>query len=116
MQERARFRQVGRCVLALSLLIANVVAPFQTATGRSLIDVSSKNFRPQSVARVGAQTQSGWSHCFRAVVGLARGESGDALASPAGLAVVATPSSSHNSRSDLAIGAAFTLPRPPLRC
>jgi hypothetical protein len=116
MREDARFYQVGHCVLALSLLIANVVAPFQTATGRTLIDYSSRNARPQSVARVRAQTQSGCSHCFRAVVGLASGGSGEALAAPAGLANVATRSSSHILRSDAAIEPRCTLPRPPLRC
>ena len=105
-----------RCILSLIVLIANVAAPFRTPNGRALIACPRQSDTTRSVSRVRVVSHAGTLHGFRAVVGCARGGSGEtALAPEARPFPVILPSSSAKSQDRL-LDLASALPRPPLRC
>ena len=115
MREHDRFTHSGRLFLSLILLIANVAAPFRTAAGRSFLDFMDQHHAPASLCRVWAGSDAPSSHCFRAVVGLNRGEPAEAPLSLTHV-LAAIPKSSPVPWADLAVESAFPLLRPPLRC
>ncbi len=116
MPERDRFYSRGRLFFSLLVLIANVVAPFRTSAGRALIDSYGRRAPTHTVRRFQAHFQTISSHCFRAVVGVAREGSADALAATAPPMLFAIPSSPAVAGGDAPVEPALTLLWPPLRC
>ena len=106
----------GRYFLSLIILIANVLAPFRTSAGRSLIDFYGPHGVSQSVVQVRAHSISGPTQCFRAVVGVGNGGSGDALPSPLPALACATPSAPAPSLRHGLLPSLDLLQSPPLRC
>jgi hypothetical protein len=105
-----------RLILSLIVLFANVAAPFRTPTGRALLRCPRQSDTTRSVARVRVVSHAGAFQGFRAVVGFAKGNPGEAHPSrdsqPRPMIV---PSSTFNSQNRL-LNLASNLPRPPLRC
>lgn len=105
-----------RCIVSLIVLIANVAAPFRTPTGRSLLRCPRQSDTTRSVARVRVVSHAGAFHGFRAVVGFAKGDSGETPPTPdARLFPIILPSSTVKSQDRL-LNLTSTLPLPPLRC
>jgi hypothetical protein len=68
-----------RCLLSLLLLAAGVGAPFRThMSRRTVLFASHRGPARSAIVRVVALTDGGISRGFRAVVGIAGGESADA--------------------------------------
>ncbi len=105
-----------RCVLSLIVLIANVAAPFRTPTGRSLLRCPRQSDTTRSVARVRVVSHAGAFQGFRAVVGFAKGNSGEgAPASAARTFPIRLPSSAVPSQVRV-MDLTGSIPLPPLRC
>ncbi len=80
MQETLLPLSFSRILLSLILLTANIGAPFLTSdVGRAFLDNLGQHVPAHSVARVRVVAHAGSTHGFRAVVGLAKGESPEAL-------------------------------------
>jgi hypothetical protein len=110
------FQPRGRFVLSLLVLVANVVAPFRTSAGRALVDLYGRPLVSHAALRVRPHFQTVPSHCFRAVVGIARGQSVDALAAPIPASRTVLPSSSTTFSEPRETDLVSSLLRPPLRC
>lgn len=110
------FHKRAHLVLSLLVLVANVIAPFRTSSGRALIDAYGHPLLHQSHGRFRAHFETIPSHCFRAVVGLSRGELASALPTPLAPVLIGVSS------SPVPVCAVpFFLPAPlpfccPLRC
>ncbi|MGC8644081.1 MAG: hypothetical protein ACP5XB_29830, partial [Isosphaeraceae bacterium] len=100
MREPGRFHNRTPFVLSLLVLVANVVAPFRTSSGRALIDAYGHHAPRHSAPHVRPRFQTVPSHCFRAVVGLARGDWEHAPAPAVVPVPVAAPSSPTRAFSD----------------
>jgi hypothetical protein len=116
MREPRHFHYRAHFVLSLLVLVANVVAPFRTSSGRALIDCYGRHAAPHSGLHVRPRFQTVPSHCFRAVVGLFRVQSAVAPASLAVPVLIAVPSSLTHTCGDAPIPLATALLLPPLRC
>jgi len=105
-----------RCILSLIVLVANVAAPFRTPTGRSLLRCPRQSDTTRSLARVRGVSHAGAFHGFRAVVGFAKGNSGEAGPAPEARPRPFVLPSETVQIQDRHIDLTSTLPLPPLRC
>lgn len=105
-----------RCFVSLIVLIANVAAPFRTPTGRSLIRCPRQSDTTRSVARVRVVSHPGAVNGFRAVVGFAKGNSGEAAHSRDTRPVSTIPPSSAPTGNGWLLNPTTSLPLPRLRC
>ena len=115
MRAQVGIHHPGRYLLSLIILIANIAAPFRTPAGRAVLDIRGQHRAPQSVARVRAHSQIG-SHGFRALVGLPRAESGEALSAPSAPLFWAVPTCPRVACRGTQPEPSSARLRPPLRC
>lgn len=116
MREPVHFHNRAHLAISLLVLVANVIAPFRTSSGRALIDSYGHHASPHSVPHVRPRFQTVPSHCFRAVVGLARGEWGHGLAPTVVPFLIAAPSSPMHACGIAPLPSTTALLLPPLRC
>jgi hypothetical protein len=104
-------------LLSLTLLVANILAPFRTSSiGRTILEILSHNVVNDSVVRVRAVTPVATSVGHRAVVGVAGGGRDVAdtgTRSHAFSTFVPTPTDASPRQPAARPG---TRPTPPLRC
>ena len=105
-----------RCTLALILLIANVAAPFRSPTGRSLLRCPRQSDMTRSVARVRLVSHAGAFQGFRALVGFAKGNSGEATPTPSAQPFLFLPPSSTVVSQIRLFDLTTAMALPPLRC
>ena len=105
-----------RCLMSLIVLIANVAAPFRTPTGRSVLRCPRQSDTTRSVARVRIVSHSSAFHGFRAVVGFAKGNSGEATTTPDSRPFPVFLSSARVVNPVQLLDLTDTMLLPPLRC
>ena len=104
-----------RCILSLIVLSRTWLLHFERPTGRSLLRCPRQSDTTRSVARVRVVSHAGAFQGFRAVVGFAKGNPGEAHPSRDSRPVPDRPFLDVQSQNRL-LNLASNLPLPPLRC